>query len=100
MLVKVLRWQHSTAAEGRLGSLTKCGVTESMTVRRVYDGPSCRFVMKFREVIQYPYSKSLSVLERRTSTDRCACDDPSYLPLRVIKRTAEEIAHVWDDGVR
>ena len=57
-LVTVRKWQRSAAAEGRWESLTKCGVTESMTVRRVYDGPSCRFVMKFREVIQYPYSKS------------------------------------------
>ncbi|TMW80617.1 hypothetical protein EJD97_017760, partial [Solanum chilense] len=96
---KVHRWQRSAAAEGRWGSLTKCGVTESMTVRRVYDGPSCRFVMKFREVIQYLYYKSLSVLERRPSTDHCAYDGPSYLLSRVIKREAEEIAQVWDDGV-
>ncbi|TMW95464.1 hypothetical protein EJD97_008792, partial [Solanum chilense] len=95
----VRRWQHSAAAEGRWGSLTKCGVTESMTVRCVYDGPSCRFVMMFREVVQYPYSKSLRVLERRPSTDRCASDDPSYLPSRVMKRATEEIAQVWDDGV-
>ncbi|TMW80088.1 hypothetical protein EJD97_010026 [Solanum chilense] len=39
-LVMVRRWQHSAAAEGRWGSLTKCGVTESMTDRRAYDGPS------------------------------------------------------------
>ena len=55
---EVRRWQRSAAAEGRWGSLTKCGVTKLVTVRRVYDGSSCRFVMKFREVIQYPYSKS------------------------------------------
>ena len=48
---------------------------------------------------QYPDSKSWSVLERRPSTDRCAYDNPSYLPSRVIKRAAEEIAKVWDDGV-
>ncbi|TMW82772.1 hypothetical protein EJD97_004968, partial [Solanum chilense] len=103
VLVTVRRWQRSAGAEGRWGSLTKCGVTESMTVRRVYDGPSCRFVMKFREVIQYIYSKSLCVSERRPSTqefkcfgtktldDRCAYDGPSYLPSRVMKRAAEEI---------
>ncbi|TMW95239.1 hypothetical protein EJD97_009196, partial [Solanum chilense] len=96
----VCRWQRSAAAEGRWGSLTKCGITESMTVRRVYDGPSCRFVMKFKEVVQYPYSKSLSVLEQRPLTDSCAWDDPSYFPSRVIKRAAEETAQVWDDGVR
>ncbi|TMW83590.1 hypothetical protein EJD97_001245, partial [Solanum chilense] len=95
----VHKWQRSAAAEGRWGSLTKCGVMESMTVRRVYDGPSCRFFMKFREVVQYPYSKSLSVLERRSWTDRCAFDYTSYLPSRVMKRAAEEIAQIWDDRV-
>ncbi|TMW90209.1 hypothetical protein EJD97_016076, partial [Solanum chilense] len=95
----VRRWQRSAVAEGRWGSLTKCGVTKSVTDRRVHDGPSCRFVMKFREVVQYPYSKSSSVLERRPMTHRCACDDQSYLSWRVMKRAAEEIAQVWDDGV-
>ncbi|TMW84852.1 hypothetical protein EJD97_024246, partial [Solanum chilense] len=93
----VRRWQRSAAAEGRWESLTKCRVTKSMTVRRVYDGLSCRFLMKFREVVQYPYSKSLSVLKRRRSMDRSACDDPSYLPSRAIKRETKEIAQVWDD---
>ena len=73
--------------------------SESVTDRRRHDGPSCWFIMKFREVVQYPNSKSLSVLERRPSTDRCACDDPSYLPSRIMKREAEEIEQVWDDGV-
>ena len=99
MLVTVRRWQRGAAAEVRCGSLTKCGVTKFMTIRRVYEGSSCRLIMKFREVIQYPYSKSLSVLERRPLTDRRVYDDPSYLPLRVMKRAAEEIAQVWDDGV-
>ena len=53
-LVTVRRWQRSAAAEVRWGSLTKCGVTKLVTVRRVYDGPSCRFVIKFREVIPIP----------------------------------------------
>ncbi|TMX05045.1 hypothetical protein EJD97_003100 [Solanum chilense] len=53
-LVTVRRWQRSAAAEGRWGSLTKRGVTESVTDRRVYDGPSCMFVMKFREVVPVP----------------------------------------------
>ncbi|TMW98675.1 hypothetical protein EJD97_003650 [Solanum chilense] len=47
-LVTVRRWQRSAAAEGRWGSLTKCGVTD------VHDGASCRFVMKFREVVPVP----------------------------------------------
>ena len=87
------------SAEGRWGSLTKYGVTESVTDRRIHDGPSCKFVMKIREVVQYLYSKSSSVLEQRPSMDRCAYDDPSYLPSRVMKRAAEEIAQVWDDGI-
>ena len=92
VLVTVHRWQRSAAAEGRWRILTKCGLTKVVTVRRVDDGPSYRFVMKFREVIQYSYSKSWSVVERRPSTDRCAYDSPSYLPLRRMKREAEEIA--------
>ena len=87
------------AAKGRQGSLTKCGSTESMTVRRVYDGPSCRFIMQFREVIPVPIFQEFKCFGRRPSTDRCVYEDPSYLTLRVMKRAAEEIAHVWDDGV-
>ena len=99
VLVTVRRWQRSAAAEGRWGSLTKCGATEFMTVRRVYDSPSCRFVMKFREVVQYPYSKSSSILKRRLSRECCAYDGPWYMPSGVMKRAAEEIAYVWDDEV-
>ncbi|TMX02572.1 hypothetical protein EJD97_021046 [Solanum chilense] len=54
MLVTVFRWQRSAAAEGRWGSLTKCGVMESVTDRRIHEGPSCRFVMKSREVVLVP----------------------------------------------
>ncbi|TMX02571.1 hypothetical protein EJD97_021045 [Solanum chilense] len=54
MLVTVRRWQCSVSAKGRWGSLTKCGVTESVTDRRIYDGLSCRFIMKFREVVPVP----------------------------------------------
>ncbi|TMW81397.1 hypothetical protein EJD97_009882 [Solanum chilense] len=72
----VRRWQRSAAAEGRWESLTKCGITKLVTVRRGYDGPSYR-----------------------PSTDRCAYDGPSYLPSRGMKRAAEEITQVWDDGV-
>ena len=31
--------------------------------------------------------------------DRCAYDDPSYLPSRVMERAAEETTQVWDDGI-
>ncbi|TMW80612.1 hypothetical protein EJD97_017784, partial [Solanum chilense] len=95
----VRRWQRSKAAEGRWGSLTKCGVTKLVTVRRGYDGPSCRFVVKFREVIPVPRYQELKCFGMRPSMDRCAYDGPSYLPSRGMKRAAEEIAQVWDDGV-
>ncbi|TMW80580.1 hypothetical protein EJD97_018105, partial [Solanum chilense] len=97
--VTVRRWHRSAAAEGRWGSLIKCGVTECVTDRRSHDGMSCCFFMKIREVVQYPNFKSSSVMKRSTPTDRCACEDPSYLPSRVMERAAEEIAQVWDDGV-
>ncbi|TMW97700.1 hypothetical protein EJD97_005120 [Solanum chilense] len=54
MLVTVRRLRRSAAAEGRWGSLTKCGVTESVTDRRIHDGTSCRFVMKIIEVVPVP----------------------------------------------
>ncbi|TMW92759.1 hypothetical protein EJD97_012601 [Solanum chilense] len=54
MLVTIRRWKRSAAAEGRWGCLTKCGVTESVMDHCVHDGLSCRFVMKFREVIPVP----------------------------------------------
>ena len=66
VLVTVRRWQCSAAAEGRWGSLTKCGVTKLVMVRRVYDGPSCRFVMKFREVIPGPRFQELKCFGRKT----------------------------------
>ncbi|TMW85639.1 hypothetical protein EJD97_022779 [Solanum chilense] len=62
----VRRWQRSEAAEGRWGSLTKCGVMKLVTVRRAYDGPSCRFVMKFREVIPVPRFQELKCFETKT----------------------------------
>ncbi|TMW80185.1 hypothetical protein EJD97_023046 [Solanum chilense] len=54
MLVTVRRWQHSAAVEGRWRSLTKCGVTESVTDHRSHDGSSGRFIMKIREVALVP----------------------------------------------
>ncbi|TMW80563.1 hypothetical protein EJD97_018341, partial [Solanum chilense] len=95
----VRRWQRSVAAEGRWGSLTKCGVTESMTVRRLYEDLSCRFVMKFREVIRVPIFQEFKCFGTKTFDGSLCLDGPSYLPSRVIKRAAEETAQVWDDGV-
>ncbi|TMW89900.1 hypothetical protein EJD97_016501 [Solanum chilense] len=65
-LMTVRRWQRSEAAEGRWGSLTKSGVTKLVTVHRGYDGPSCRFVMKFREVIPVPRFQELKCFETKT----------------------------------
>ena len=98
-LVTVCRWQRSAAAEGRWGSLTKCGVTVSLTVPRFYDGPSCRYVIKFKDVVSVPIFQEFKCFGTRPSTGRCACDDPSYSLSRVMKRAAEETTQVWDDGV-
>ncbi|TMW96219.1 hypothetical protein EJD97_007720 [Solanum chilense] len=98
-LVTVRRWHRSAAAEGIWGRLTKCGVTESMTDRRIHYGPSCWFIMKIREVVQYQNFKNSNFLKRRPSTDRCSYDDLSYLLSRVTKRAAKEIAQLLDDGV-
>ena len=99
MLVTVRRWQRSAAAEGRWGSLTKCGITKLVTVRHGYDGTSCRFIVKIREVIRVPRFQELKYFETRPSTDRCAYDGPSHLPSRGMKKVAEELHQVWDDGV-
>ena len=99
MPVKVRRWQRREAAEGRWGSLTKCGITELVTVRQVYDGPSCRLVVKFREVIPVPRFQELKYFETRPSMDRCAYDGLSHLPSRGMKKATEELHQVWDDGV-
>ena len=58
-------------------------VTQLVTVHRIYDGPCCSSVVKFRELIPVPRFLSLSVLERRSSTDRCAYDGLSYLSSRL-----------------
>ena len=65
VLVTVRRWQRSAATEGRWGSVTKYGVTKLVTVYRVYDGPSCCFVMKFREVILVPIFQELMCFETK-----------------------------------
>ena len=66
VLVTVRRWQCREAAEGRWGSLTKCGITKLLTVRHGYDGPSCRFVVKIREVIPIPRFQELEVFWNET----------------------------------
>ena len=73
VLVTVRRWQRREAAEGRWGSLIKCGITKLVTVRHGYDSPSCRFVMKFKEVIHVPRFQELKYFETKT------LDGPSCL---------------------
>ena len=97
--VMVRRWQHREASEGRWGSLIKCGIMKLVTVHRGSDGPSCRFIVKIREVIPVPRFQEFNCFGTRPSTDRCAYDGPSYLPSRGMKIAAEKITQVWDDWV-
>ncbi|TMX04636.1 hypothetical protein EJD97_006316 [Solanum chilense] len=62
----VRRWHRSATAEGRWGSLTKCGVTEYVTDRRSHDGLSCWFVMKIKEVVPVPKFKEFKCFEMET----------------------------------
>ena len=71
-LMTVRRWEHSATAEGRWGSLHKCGVTKLVTVHRVYDGPSCRFFMKFIEVIPVSKFQELKCFEMK-ALDKPLC---------------------------
>ncbi|TMX00036.1 hypothetical protein EJD97_001493 [Solanum chilense] len=64
-LMTVHRWQRSAAAEGRWGSLTKCGVTKLVKILRVYDGPSSRFFKKFIEVMPVPIFHELKCFETK-----------------------------------
>ena len=82
-----------------MGKSDKCGVTKIMTIRHGYNGPSCRFVVKIREVIPVLRFQELKYFETRPSTDRCAYDGLSHLPSREMKKAAEELHQVWDDGV-
>ncbi|TMW98659.1 hypothetical protein EJD97_003681 [Solanum chilense] len=92
MLVTVRRWHRSEAAEERWGSLTKCGVTKCMTDRRSHDSLSCWFVVKIREVVPVPKFQEYKCYGTDTLNGHCVCDDPSYLPSRVMKRATEEFA--------
>ena len=73
VLVTVRRWQRREAAEGRWGSLTKCGIKKLVTVRHGHDGPSCRSVVKIREVIPVSRFQELKYFETKT------LDGPSCL---------------------
>ena len=86
---------HRTCDGPSCRSVTKFresnSVKRSVTVCRAYDGPCCSSVVKFRELISAPRFSSLSVLERRSSTDRGAYDGSSYLSSRVMRRAAGEL---------
>ena len=77
--VMVRRWHRSEATEGRWGSLTKCWVTECMMDRRIYDGPSCWFVMKIREVVIVPKFQEFKCYGMET-LDRLFCLWRSLIP--------------------
>ena len=49
-----------------MGKFDQVGVTKLVTVRRVYDGPSGRFVMKFSEVIPVPRFQELKCFGTKT----------------------------------
>ncbi|TMW85774.1 hypothetical protein EJD97_022521 [Solanum chilense] len=65
-LMTVRRWQRSADVEERWGSLTRCGITKIVTVRRGSDGPSSRFVVKIREVIPVPRFQELKCFRTKT----------------------------------
>ena len=79
MLVMIDRWQRSAADEGRWGILTKCGVTKCVADIRIYDGLSCWFVMKIREVVLVPKFQEFKCLGTKT-LDRRLCLWRSVIP--------------------
>ena len=66
VLVTVHRWQRTAAAEGRWGSLTMYGVTESVSDRRSHDCLFCKFIMKFREVVPVPIFQEFKCFGTKT----------------------------------
>ena len=86
VLVTVRRLQRSAASEGRWGSLTKCGVTKLVIVCRVYDGPFCRFAMKFREVIPVPIFQELKFFGTKTLDGPLCLWRSVILSVRVMKK--------------
>ena len=99
MPVTLRRLNHSEAAEGSRGSLTKCGVTKCMTDRRRHDDPSCWFVLMINEVIQYQNSKSFKCCETE-SLDGPSCMERSVIPAVEGNEERNKIfSKVWDDGV-
>ena len=71
-VVSIRRWQRSQLLKEDGEFWPSVGLRRpwwsvvSMTVRRFYDGPSCRFVMKFREVIPVPRFQELKCFETKT----------------------------------
>ena len=69
-----------------------------MTVRHGYDGRSCRFIAKIREVIPIPRFEELKYFKTKTLDGLlCLYDGPSHLPSRGMKKAVEELHQVWGD---
>ena len=97
--VTVRRWHRSEAAEGRWGSLTKFGVTKCMINRRIYDSPSCWFVVMIREVVQYPNSRKFKCYGTET-LDGPSCLERSVIPaIEGNEERNRRICKVMADGV-
>ena len=99
VLVTVHRWQRSAAAEGRRGSLIKCGITKLVTIRRVSDGPSYRFIVKFREVIPVPRFQELKCFRTKILDGPLCLWRSVILAVNGNEESSRRIAQVWDDGV-
>ena len=79
--VTVRRWHRSEAAEGRWGSLTKCGFMKCMMYCCSRDGPSWWFVVMIREVV--PVLKFQEFKCYGTETlDGPLCLERSAIPVR------------------
>ena len=73
MLVTVRRWQRSEVAEGRWEVWPSVGLRSPWRSVVSMNGPSCRFVMKFRKVVPVPIFQEFKCFETKT------LDGPSCL---------------------
>ena len=97
MHVTVRRLHRREVAEGRWGSLIKCGVTKCMTDRRRSDSLSSCFVVMIREVVQYPNSKKFKCYETET-LDGPSCLERSVIPaIEGNEESRRRICEVWND---
>ncbi|TMX03796.1 hypothetical protein EJD97_014044 [Solanum chilense] len=73
----VRRWQRSAAAEGRWGSLTKCGVTKLVTVRRVYDVEDNEEEQQMK-LLKYGTTESMTVRRDHDDPSRGSSTQPHF----------------------